>query len=76
MLAAAGRSSGSTTAITYELRVGTSIWDKTLRASNNAIAQPNVGMNGMRINNTFAARCVNTIVFTNPNRSAMRTAIR
>jgi hypothetical protein len=34
-----------TTAMTYELRVGASIWDGKLRASSKAIAQPNVGMN-------------------------------
>src|SRR5665647_470343 len=76
MLAAAARSDGGTTAMTYELRVGTSIWDRKLRASSKAIAQPNVGMNGMRINSMLAGRCVNTMVFTNPNRLAMRVAAR
>src|SRR4029079_18322972 len=50
--AAAGRSAGVTTAITYELRVGTSICDSALRISNSAIAQPAEGMNGTRISST------------------------
>ena len=38
MLAAAGRSAGGTIAITYELRVGTSICDSALLTNNNAMA--------------------------------------
>ena len=37
-LAAAARSSGATTAMTYEVRVGTSIWESALRTSSRKIA--------------------------------------
>src|SRR5690348_13952722 len=76
MLAAAARSSGGTMAITYELRVGTSICERRLLASSKATAQLNEGMKGIRIKSRFAGRCVNTMVFTKPKRSAIRTAAR
>src|SRR5690349_4561884 len=76
MLAAAARSSGGTIAITYELRVGTSICERGLLASSKATAQLNEGMKGIRIKSRFAGRCVNTMVFTKPKRSAIRTAAR
>src|SRR6516225_7289523 len=61
-LAAAGRSDGVTTAITYEVLVGTSICDSALRASNSAIAVARLGAKGIKINNTLDGRCVKTIV--------------
>src|SRR5437870_10559496 len=69
-LAAAGRSSGATTAITYELRVGTSICDNALRASRSAIATGRFGANGTSASSTFDGRWVNTIVLIRPMRSA------
>src|SRR5438132_6008261 len=76
MLAAAGRSSGVTTAITYEARVGTSICDSALRASNRPMAMARSGAKGMRIRNRFDGRCVNTIVLMSPTRLAIGTATR
>src|SRR5215469_14231988 len=70
MLAAAGRSSGATTAMTYELRVGTSICDKALRASSRTIAIVRFGANGTRTRNRFDGKCVNTIVLISPKRRA------
>src|SRR5213080_2096992 len=75
-LAAAARSSGATTAITYELRVGTSIWDSALRASSSPIATGRSGANGTNASSTFDGRWVNTIVLIRPMRSAIGTAIR
>ena len=68
--AAADRSSGSTTAIVYDCRVGTSIWLMLNRISSTATASSSVGMNGTRISSTFDGRCVNTIVRISPNRAA------
>src|SRR5882672_11074093 len=76
MLAAAGRSSGATTAITYEARVGTSICDRALRTNSNMIATVRLGENGTRISRTFDGRWVNTMVLIKPMRSAIGTAIR
>src|SRR2546425_12850481 len=76
MLAAAARSPGETTAITYELRVGTSIWDRALRASKRAITHPSAGANGTSNNKTLDGRWVNTIVLTRPIRPAIRAASR
>src|ERR1700704_6091631 len=76
MLAAAARSPGDTTAITYELRVGTSICERTLRASRRTIAQARFGANGTSMSRTLDGRWVNTIVLIKPKRSAMRTATR
>jgi len=59
MLAAAGRSAGGTIAITYDVRVGTSICESALRARSSAIAQPSVGMNGTRMRKRLDGRCVN-----------------
>src|SRR3954454_17423776 len=75
-LAAAARSAGGTTAITYELRVGTSICDNALRTNRSAIAYPSAGMNGIRIRQTLEGRCVNTMVLSRPIRLAMRAATR
>ena len=76
MLAAAARSGGETTAITYELRVGTSICDNALRTSSSTMTHVRSGTNGTRISSTLDGRWVNTIVLTNPIRLAMRTATR
>jgi hypothetical protein len=76
MLAAAGRSSGSTIAITYELRVGTSICDRKLRTRKSATTTAKLSTKGIAARHRFAGMCVNTIVFTSPIRSAMRTAMR
>src|SRR5215471_4328036 len=76
MLAAAGRSGGVTTAITYEVLVGTSICDSALRASSSAMAVARLGAKGIRINRTFDGRCVNTIVLISPIRAAIGTANR
>src|SRR6266404_2272709 len=76
ILAAAGRSSGATTAMTYEARVGTSICDSALRASNRATAVARSGAKGMRIRNRFEGRCVNTIVLMSPMRLAIGTATK
>src|SRR5437868_10671492 len=75
-LAAAARSAGATTAITYELRVGTSICDSALRASNSATAHERLDANGTSSSRTLDGKCVNTIVLTRPNRFAMRVAAR
>ncbi len=72
--AAADRSSGSTTAITYDWRVGTSIWLRLYRSSRTRIASGSVGMIGTRISSTFDGRWVNTIVLMRPNRAAIRAA--
>ena len=76
MLAAAARSAGVTTAITYELRVGTSICERALRASSNAMTQPRLEANGTIRRSTLEGKCVNTIVLTRPMRRAIRAAIR
>jgi hypothetical protein len=72
--AAADRSSGSTTAMTYDWRVGTSIWLRLNRRSRTAIASGRLGMIGTRMRSTFDGRCVNTMVFTSPIRAAIRDA--
>src|SRR5512134_2524225 len=75
-LAAAGRSAGVTTAITYDDRVGTSICDNRLRTSSNPTARPRSSTNGTIIRQTLAGRWVNTMVLIGPIRLAMRAAIR
>ena len=47
-LAAAGRSAGVTIAITYELRVGTSICDRALRTSSNTITGAKSAVDSMK----------------------------
>ena len=73
-LAAAGRSSGETTAITYDVRAGTSICESADRPSRHATASGAFGMNAVRMRRPFAGRWVNTIVRTRPIRPARRTA--
>ena len=72
--AAAERSSGSTTAIVYDCRVGTSICEMENRTSSTAIASDSVGMSGTSTRSTFEGRCVATIVFTSPMRRAIHAA--
>ena len=72
--AAAERSSGSTTAMTYDWRVGTSIWLSVKRNSRTATASGSVGMSGTRISSRFDGMWVKTIVLMSPNRAAIRAA--
>src|SRR4051812_15604105 len=76
MLAAAARSPGVTTAMTYEVRVGTSICESALRTSSNITAVERVGANGTSTKQTLAGRWVNTIVFTSPMRSEIQDAAK
>src|SRR5438128_12423843 len=76
MLAAAARSTGTTTAITYELRVGTSICDRALRASRSAITDARLDAKGTSNRRMLDGKCVNTIVLTSPIRLAIRVAAR
>src|SRR5215470_12234706 len=74
--AAADRSSGLTTAIVYDCRVGTSIWLILNRTSKTAIAQRGVGIIGTSSSSTLEGKCVKTIVLTRPKRNANREAAR
>src|SRR5512144_3244259 len=65
-LAAAGRSGGVTTAITYELRVGTSICDSADRTNKKPSATGKLGDSAAKIRQRLDGMCVNTIVFTRP----------
>src|SRR5579872_5986323 len=67
---AAERSSGCTTAIVYDCRVGTSICEMQKRTSRTATASVTFGIKGTRISSTFDGRCVKTIVLISPNRFA------
>src|SRR5574337_507582 len=71
---AAERSSGATTAMVYDCRVGTSICEILKRRRSTTIANGNVGMSGTRHSRTFEGICVNTIVLIRPMRAAMRAA--
>src|SRR3954453_16036196 len=66
----ADRSSGRTTAIVYDWRVGTSIWLILNRRKSTRTAEESVGISGTRIRRIFDGRWVNTIVFMRPNREA------
>src|SRR6266850_1159938 len=72
--AAAERSSGRTTAIVYDCRVGTSICEIANRASSTAMADHELGITGTSISKIFDGKCVNTIVLISPNRFASRAA--
>src|SRR3954468_3444939 len=72
--AAADRSSGSTTAITYDWRVGPSIWLRLNRSSRTSTARGGGGIGGRRISRMFDGRWVNTIVSMRPIRRAIRAA--
>src|ERR1035437_8868757 len=74
--AAEDRSSGAATAITYDCRVGTSIWLMLNRNSSIRMARGRVGMNGTRISSTLEGRCVKTIVLISPIRDASHDADR
>lgn len=65
-LAAAGRSGGVTTAITYEERVGTSICESAARTRSSPSAASRLGAMAARIRHTLEGMCVNTMVFTRP----------
>src|SRR5882757_4904145 len=73
-LAAAARSGGVTTAITYEVRVGTSIWESAERTSNRPSTTRRFVENAARIRQRLEGMCVKTIVFTRPKRFASRAA--
>src|SRR5262245_33514609 len=68
-LAAAGRSGGVTTAITYEERVGTSICDRADLMRRSASAISTLGVTAARTKHTLEGMCVNTIVLMRPTRS-------
>src|SRR5215469_13698618 len=70
--AAAPRSSGGTTAITYDWRAGTSIEETDARRRRNRIASCTFGISAARISNPLDGRCVNTIVLIRPKRAASR----
>src|SRR5258706_15203915 len=72
--AAADRSSGRTTAIVYDCRVGTSIWLMLKRKSSTATASGRLGIRGKRISSRFEGRWVKTIVRIRPKRAASRDA--
>src|SRR6476619_4359843 len=73
-LAAAGRSSGVTTAITYDVRVGTSICESAARISSRASTIARFGTKAATIRHRLEGMCVNTMVFTRPKRLASRAA--
>src|SRR5436309_15912885 len=73
-LAAAGRSSGVTTAITYDVRVGTSICDSAARISSSVSTIVRFGATAATMRQRLDGICVNTIVFTRPKRLASHAA--
>src|SRR6516225_1480270 len=74
-LAAAVRSAGVTTAMTYEVRVGTSICDSAERTSSKASTNTRFGESAARIRQTLDGIWVNTIVLMRPKCRASRAAI-
>src|SRR6267154_1272539 len=72
--AALARSAGVTTAMTYDVRVGTSICDSRLRRSRRTTASRSVGTKGTARRQRLDGRWVNTMVFTRPNRRAIGAA--
>ena len=74
--AAAERSSGGTTAITYDWRVGTSICEILNRNIKTAMAHGKFGISGTRISNRFDGRWVKTMVLTRPKRVASCAAYK
>ena len=66
MPAIATRSSGPTTAMVYEVRVGTSIWPRKERSCQNSTARVAVGAKAAAIRNRLAGMWVNTIVLISP----------
>src|SRR3954451_5778861 len=75
-LAAAARSPGVTTAMTYEVRVGTSICESALRTNSRVTAAQRAGANGTSTKQTLAGKWVNTIVFTSPMRPEIQDAAK
>ena len=75
-LAAAARSGGDTTDMTYEVRTGTSIWLSRLRITNIVKAHGIVGISAAAIRKPFAGKCVKTIVRIGPIRSAIHAATK
>src|SRR5262245_48380633 len=73
-LAAAGRSAGVTTAITYEVLVGTSICDSAARINSSISTAVKLGRNAARIRQMLDGIWVKTIVFTRPNFLERRAA--
>src|SRR5262249_46500529 len=71
-LAAAARSSGGTTAITYDCRAGTSMLETHMRKSRHATAAVAFGITPVRAKRKLAGRCVKTIVSMRPIRAASR----
>src|SRR5262249_51257837 len=61
-------------AMTYELRVGTSICDSRLRSTSRPMTTGRLDTKGMAIRHRFEGRCVNTMVRTRPMRLASGTA--
>src|SRR6266511_2413494 len=74
--AAAVRSGGGTSAITYAWRVGTSICDSTVRASSSPTAMGRVGASGTAASSKLDGRWVNTIVRSSPTLAASSGAAR
>src|SRR5882724_5160210 len=72
-LAAAARSSGGTTAITYDWRAGTSICDSDDRNSRNTIVSFALGIMAASIRKALDGMCVYTIVLIRPLRAARAT---
>src|SRR6202521_2321840 len=72
--AAAERSSGLTTAIVYDCRVGTSIWLMLKRKSKTKTASLRFGISGTTISRMFEGRWVATMVLMRPKREASRDA--
>jgi hypothetical protein len=63
-------SSGSTTAMLYDLRDGTSICDMVARKKRHSTASHGVGISGTSTNNTLDGACMYTVVLSNPMRAA------
>src|SRR6266511_3863123 len=74
--AAAVRSVGGTSAITYAWRVGTSICDSKVRASSSPTAAGRLGASGTTASSRLDGRWVNTIVASSPTLAASRGAAR
>src|ERR1700680_4956874 len=73
-LAAAGLSGGVTTAITYDVRVGTSICESAERTSSRPSTPVRSVEKAARIRQRLEGICVKTIVFTRPKRFDSRAA--
>src|SRR5262249_62305003 len=72
--AGAGRSAGVTTAMTYELRVGTSICDNADRSNKKPSATVTFGDRAARIRKRLDGIWGKTMVFTSPIRRAIIAA--